>query len=152
MINLVCLFFGFCFLILYFYRATLNSEIEVEAQVVESIEVKIEIPDRYFSYYYYYPEIEYRYSYKGIDYVGIIGKKESRQFRVSELDNYGAARKEEEYFWRKIKKGDAINIVVNENKPQISRIADYINKNFLSEKYVFLVLALAFLLVGVFFN
>ena len=47
-----------------------------------------------------------------------------------------------------MKEGDSIKIAVDKNKPQSSRIESHNNKRFLSESYVFIVLAVVFFLLG----
>lgn len=149
LLSIVLMSLGFIFLVLFFLRySALSKAVEVRAKVVNVSEGIMEILDRFNSYTYFFPEIYYQYIIDGKLYNGNVGKKQARLYRVSELDTYGGKRDDSSFFWRGLKTGDTIDILVDK-KLKNSKLSLYENKSIASENKVFLVLSALFIFLSV---
>ena len=111
-LSITLLIFAFMFLSLYLWRIRKRS-ITVSSVVVSVKEGRLEVLDRFSPLIFYFPIIQYEYCLNGKKYTGKSTRKDSRRYRVQDVDFYGMENSDDKYFWRSLKKGDKVDIEVN---------------------------------------
>ena len=140
------IFFGF----ISFYRINQDRcPVEVNATIVNITEQKMSVLHRFYELTYYYPEIKFEYFFNETKHKGIINKKKARVYRVSELDDFGSRRLDNEYFWRSLKEGDICKIKVSNVNPKRFNFYNGQSKQYRSEKVVLIAISFLFLLLSI---
>lgn len=85
----------------------------LKAKVLSVSEESENVMHRYYQLRYFYPVIELSYSMNQNDYIGVIGKADSRIYRQSELDDFGDVRKDKAYPWRGLSVGDELDVKID---------------------------------------
>lgn len=145
-LSIIIISFAFIFLTLYMWRIR-KRRIEVSAVVINIEEAKLEVPDLYQALIYYYPVIRYEYYIDNNKYTGEITKKDSRRYRVLDVDFYGAENLDDKFFWRSLKNGDVINIEVNRSNYNDSQLSIGEAITYKSETKMFLYVAILFFMM-----
>lgn len=100
---------------------------------------------------YYYPVLSYEYVINGKKYIGDVGRRQSRAFRVPEIDMYGKKTDPDQFSWRQWSVGGSINVRVFLGRPWVSEPVIDGAAGYESETTALLVGAAILVGVGMFF-
>ncbi|MFT5592093.1 MAG: hypothetical protein ACI8SR_000450 [Oceanicoccus sp.] len=144
-LKITFLLFFIIFLIVFIFRVKnkLSTE-KVIGRLIEVDEGFINIKQQYYNIKHFYPILSYEYNYQGRCYSGKTSKSDIRRYMIPEIDKWGMLNKDKVFFWRELKVGEDIPILVKVNNPNYSIINVSEEKRFKSENLVFLMLSLFF--------
>lgn len=111
-----------------------NKWRKISASIITLREGSREVSHLYYRVPYYFPIIEYQYEYQGNKYKSISSKKEGRKYEMPEINQWGDKLSDTDYFWRSLKPGDEIPVLVNLRNLKISQLDFEPTKTYKSEK------------------